>query len=369
MPLQRNFNTNLSYYHSEHIPSHDKEKSTSNKTYTAKPTKNLHQQNHAQNTYDNDITLLKHRLDQSKYQSQSQENQISKPLKNHEIFKDIKHQDTYSHNDVKSGPQKSKPPASSFDPYPTSKILTDILLKKNEFNDILQNPTWLLNAQKNFSHLDETKSNFLDHGLNKSMTNSFEFSDTSNMSEPFSSSTNQNDFQFNNSMKFGQINESKQRNSIESKSSEKNSSLRHKFKPEPLIIPSTISSFQNLNFNLYNNPLLMHSQSMLNPELYHSQRFLSNIHAQMANIYPNATFLKSPRLLNYDVKKQYTPPPMLSPFRKGIILFLLLCSKEYNLDKEQNGFELCFLGSSILLGTSILYKIKFLINEYLYKYI
>ncbi len=37
--------------------------------------------------------------------------------------------------------------------------------------------------------------------------------------------------------------------------------------------------------------------------------------------YPNATLLKSPRLLNYDLKKQYTPPPMLSPFRKGPGLF------------------------------------------------
>jgi len=42
----------------------------------------------------------------------------------------------------------------------------------------------------------------------------------------------------------------------------------------------------------------------------------------MANIYPNTTFLKSPRLVvNYDLKKQYTPPPMLSPFRKGPGLF------------------------------------------------
>lgn len=96
---------------------------------------------------------------------------------------------------------------------------------------------------------------------------------------------------------------------------------RQKFKPEPLVIPSAISSFQQQNPNFagfYANPLsLMHSQSML--EFYNSQKLLSNIYANM--IYPNTTFLKSPRLVNYELKLQYTPPPMLSPLRKGPGLF------------------------------------------------
>lgn len=98
---------------------------------------------------------------------------------------------------------------------------------------------------------------------------------------------------------------------------------KQKFKPEPLVIPSTISSFQqqhnpNINFLSNLNPYL-HQQSM--SELYNSHKVLSSVYAQMVNIYPNTTFLKSPRLVNYDLKKQYTPPPMLSPFRKGPGLF------------------------------------------------
>ena len=103
-------------------------------------------------------------------------------------------------------------------------------------------------------------------------------------------------------------------------SANNNNSRPTKFKPEPLIIPSTISSFQQhqtTGFNFYNNPLLMHSHSM--NELYNSHKLLSSVYAHM--IYPNTTFLKSPRLVNYDLKKQYTPPPMLSPFRKGPGLF------------------------------------------------
>ena len=272
--------------------------------------KNLNQK--ILSSFENDIGNLKQQQKNDHYLYQNQDKHHSLQ-ETHSFKPPKKYQDPYCHpsdlnNDVnKPGAQRSKSPVPQFDPYQPSKIISDIFLKKNEFNDLLQNQ-WLLNAQKNFSHLDEPKPNYMEHSLNKSLTNSFEFSETSPLTEPFSSSINHNDF--SSSLKFSQSNEMKQRNSLEMKSNEKNSNLRQKFKPEPLIIPPTINSFQNFNFN----PLLMHSQSMINPELYHSQRLLSNL---MTNIYPNATFLKSPRLFNYDVKKQYTPPPMLSPFRRG----------------------------------------------------
>ena len=115
-------------------------------------------------------------------------------------------------------------------------------------------------------------------------------------------------------------------------------SSKQKFKPGPLVIPSNISAFQQQqqqqqhqqqqqqpnpppSFYQFPQPLLMHSQSM---DLFHShsQQILSNFYAQMAaHIYPNTTFLKSPRLFSNDLKKQYTPPPMLSPYRKGPGLF------------------------------------------------
>ena len=73
----------------------------------------------------------------------------------------------------------------------------------------------------------------------------------------------------------------------------------------------------------------MHSQSLLNADQYpftfqQYSNALAALHTNYLNstsAYPNATLLKSPRLLNFDVKKQYTPPPMLSPFRKGSGLF------------------------------------------------
>ncbi|RNA30737.1 zinc finger protein 541-like [Brachionus plicatilis] len=74
-------------------------------------------------------------------------------------------------------------------------------------------------------------------------------------------------------------------------------------KPMPLVIPQAISAFQKTS---YQKPLFY-------PQLSNG--------SFMPHIYPNATLLKSPRLFDTDTKKQYTPPPMLSPFRKGPGLF------------------------------------------------
>ena len=91
----------------------------------------------------------------------------------------------------------------------------------------------------------------------------------------------------------------------------------------PLVIPSDISAFQQQQQQ--KNQL---SQSMGANML---QRSLTTQYSQSGapmafnHVYPHATLLKSPRLLNnfQDAKKhpQYTPPPMLSPFRKAPGLF------------------------------------------------
>lgn len=112
-----------------------------------------------------------------------------------------------------------------------------------------------------------------------------------------------------------------------------NNNSKQKMKPGPLIIPSAISAFQHQN---QLNSYIQQQQQQAN--MLQSQQQFSNTYAVYAaaaaamasHIYPNATLLKSPRLLNYDFnsteynfnyKKQYTPPPMLSPFRKGPGLF------------------------------------------------
>lgn len=82
-----------------------------------------------------------------------------------------------------------------------------------------------------------------------------------------------------------------------------NNIAKPKPKPVPLVIPQAISAFQKASYQ--------------KPSFY-SQ--ISN-GSFMPHIYPNATLLKSPRLFDTDTKKQYTPPPMLSPFRKGPGLF------------------------------------------------
>ena len=86
------------------------------------------------------------------------------------------------------------------------------------------------------------------------------------------------------------------------------------------------------NLQTDQEPTLMHSQSLINDTSYpftlqQYTNAYAALHTNYLNFtcgggtYPNATLLKSPRLLNFDVKKQYTPPPMLSPFRKGPGLF------------------------------------------------
>jgi hypothetical protein len=74
-----------------------------------------------------------------------------------------------------------------------------------------------------------------------------------------------------------------------------------KHKPLPLVIPPNINSFeqQQKQINILN--------SMIN-----------------SYGYPNVTLLKSPQVLKFqsnEIKKQYTPPPMLTPIRKGPGLF------------------------------------------------
>jgi hypothetical protein len=100
---------------------------------------------------------------------------------------------------------------------------------------------------------------------------------------------------------------------------------KQKNKPLPLVIPSDISSFafqqqqqqqQNfLNFQ-YNQSQLNNPNSQHHIPYYH-QMSANPSTSSSAHVYPHATLLKSPRLLQNDLKKQYTPPPMLSPFRKG----------------------------------------------------
>jgi hypothetical protein len=58
--------------------------------------------------------------------------------------------------------------------------------------------------------------------------------------------------------------------------------------------------------------------------------------------YPHATLLKSPRLiLQSDLKRQYTPPPMLSPFRKGPGLYykyfadMFFCQQQQQQQQQQ----------------------------------
>jgi hypothetical protein len=113
-------------------------------------------------------------------------------------------------------------------------------------------------------------------------------------------------------------------NNSNSKNNSSKLGNRHKNKPLPLVIPSDISSFafqqqqqqqqqqqlqNSLNYSLNNNS--QHS-------IPYFHQMSANPSTSSSHQYPTYTLLKSPRLaLQSDLKKQYTPPPMLSPFRKG----------------------------------------------------
>ena len=95
-----------------------------------------------------------------------------------------------------------------------------------------------------------------------------------------------------------------------------------KVKPLPLVIPSDISSFafqqqqqQQQQYFQYNNHMGNNATNATQIPYYHQMS--ANPSTSSSHMYPHATLLKSPRLLQNDLKKQYTPPPMLSPFRKG----------------------------------------------------
>jgi hypothetical protein len=122
-----------------------------------------------------------------------------------------------------------------------------------------------------------------------------------------------------------------------------NNNMKQKIKPNPLVIPSAISAFQQQNHaaNILQVSQAAAAAVAANPQFSSFQQQLSNTYAiyaaaaamahHMGPPYPNATLLKSPRLFNnydfnspeynFNLKKQYTPPPMLSPFRKGPGLF------------------------------------------------
>lgn len=106
-----------------------------------------------------------------------------------------------------------------------------------------------------------------------------------------------------------------------------NNLAKPKPKPMPLIIPQAISAFQKTSYQ--------------RPSFY--PQFSNG--SFMPYIYPNATLLKSPRLFDTDTKKQYTPPPMLSPFRKGPGLF-------YNPKNINNLFSIQNLLNNKVSGSS-----------------
>lgn len=97
------------------------------------------------------------------------------------------------------------------------------------------------------------------------------------------------------------------------------SQTKSKSKPMPLVIPSDISAFQQQN--QYQKQAMGGQRTGSNIPYFHQQSMGSQ--QVYSHLYPNATLLKSPRLFNLENsnKKQYTPPPMLSPFRKGHGLF------------------------------------------------
>ena len=93
---------------------------------------------------------------------------------------------------------------------------------------------------------------------------------------------------------------------------------KQKNKPGPLHIPSDISAFQKQQQQQEQLKQQLLPPPQIPPYYQHQHSYQSSLSSY---VYPNATLLKSPRLVNYDVKKQYTPPPMLSPFRKRPGLF------------------------------------------------
>lgn len=127
-----------------------------------------------------------------------------------------------------------------------------------------------------------------------------------------------------------------QSNNITNNTNNNMNNLKQKIKPGPLNIPSAISAFQQQNqLNNYiqqqqqqQQNHLLQSHNSIQPFSY-AAAAAAYAAAMAAHIYPNATLLKSPRLFNdfhsneysFNYKKQYTPPPMLSPFRKGPGLF------------------------------------------------
>ena len=122
-----------------------------------------------------------------------------------------------------------------------------------------------------------------------------------------------------------------------------------------MFIPSDISAFQQQQQQQQHQQLQQQQQRVNHPGLSSHASFggtsslpwyAHNHSASHGLSYPNATLLKSPRLFkslysSFDqqqqLHQQYTPPPMLSPFRKGPGLF-------YN-QKRVNLLLLPFLNS------------------------
>lgn len=177
-------------------------------------------------------------------------------------------------------------------------------------------------ANKNFNSINNTKS-FVPYTSNTSSMNETNYESQNKKTNEDTSYTILRDA-INNAMRNHQLDSnSNQSNQIQSPNNNNNS--KQKIKPGPLIIPSAISAFQQQN--QLNNYIQQQQQN----QLLLSQNAYAAVYAaaMAAHIYPNATLLKSPRVFNdynsieynFNYKKQYTPPPMLSPFRKGPGLF------------------------------------------------
>jgi hypothetical protein len=230
-------------------------------------------------------------------------------------------------------------------------------------------PSSLSFNSDNNNNINSSSSSSI-NGVNNSISSSSNSSSSSSISSTATiSGNNQNDEIFEslskkidnytNSLKKDQINnennysiqshlsqDSISSPQISTNNNNNNNNTKQKIKPNPLVIPSAISAFQQQN---HAANILQVSQAaaaaaavaVTNPQFSSFQQQLSNTYAiyaaaaamahHMGPPYPNATLLKSPRLFNnydfnspeynFNLKKQYTPPPMLSPFRKGPGLF------------------------------------------------
>lgn len=122
--------------------------------------------------------------------------------------------------------------------------------------------------------------------------------------------------------------ESPNAQSSQSQQQQQSSSNKQRNKPGPLIIPSDISAFQQQQqYKQLSQSLGANTSSSLF-QSSHSGQYPNSFYGTAAaahHIYPLPTLLKSPRLFDQNVARnqqpQYTPPPMLSPFRKGPGLF------------------------------------------------